>query len=114
MLETLPSRMTAPARQAENILRAWRRRDTVALRAEFEKGLTLCAAPGAPGAEEEQVDLLHAVVAKLDGYPGGVRPKSADPVVRLCITLLLHLATQSEWGASRRLAAAPRGVTPGN
>ncbi len=113
MVETLPSRMTAPARQAENILRAWRRRDTAALRAEFAKGLSMCAAPGAPGDEEEQVDLLHAVVAKLDGHPGGVRAKSADPVVRLCITLLLHLATRSEWGANR-FAAAPRSVTRGN
>jgi hypothetical protein len=106
--------MTAPARQAENILRAWRRRDRAALRAEFEKGLSMCAAPGASGSEEEEIELLQAVVAKLDGYPGGVRPKSADPVVKLCITLLLHLATQPRWRANRRLAAAPQGVTPGN
>jgi hypothetical protein len=95
MVQTLPVAMTAPARHAENILRAWRRRDSVALRAEFEKGLHLCAAPGALGSHEEQIDLLQAVIAKLDGYPAFVRPEPADPVVRLCITLLSHLATQS-------------------
>jgi hypothetical protein len=87
--------MVAPARQAENILRAWRRQDAVALRAEFEKGLSLCAAPGVPGAEEEQIDLLQAVVERLNEYPAAVPPQSADPVIRLCMTLLTHLATQS-------------------
>jgi len=107
MVETLPSRMTAPARQAENILQAWRRRDAAALRAEFEKGLSLCATPGALGDEEEQIDLLRAVAAKLGGYPAGAGLEPADPVVRLCITLLLHLATQPQWETNRRLAAAP-------
>ena len=95
MVQALPSPMTPPARQAENILRAWRRQDAAALRTEFEKGLSLCAAPGAPGDEEEQIDLLQAVVTKLDGYPAGARLEPADPVVRLCFTLLAHLATQA-------------------
>jgi hypothetical protein len=107
MVETLPGRTTAPARQAENILRAWRRRDAAALRAEFEKGLSLCATPGAPGDEEERIDLLRAVAAKLGGYPAGAGLEPADPVVGLCLTLLSHLATQPQWAAHRRLAAAP-------
>jgi hypothetical protein len=72
------------------------------------------AAPGAPGAEEEQIDLLQAVVSKLDGYPAGIGPEPADPVVRLCITLLLHLAAGSQWETNRRLAVAPQRITPGN
>jgi hypothetical protein len=95
MVQTLPSPLTAPARQAENILRAWRRQDAAALRLEFRKGLSMCALPGALGVEEEQVDLLQAVAEKMHDYPDSARLEPGDPVVRLCMTLLAHLATQS-------------------
>ena len=95
MLEVVSTPNPSPARQASDILRAWVRQDRLALREEFEKGLSLCTQPDAFGFEDEQVDLLKAVVSRLSVRPGADRPDPGDPVVRLCITLLMHLAGQS-------------------
>jgi len=95
MVQVLARANPSPARQASDILRAWVRQDRLALREEFEKGLSLCSQPDAVGLEDEQIDLLKAVVSRLNVGPGAVRPDPGDPVVRLCITLLMHLAAQS-------------------
>lgn len=83
-----------PARQAGNILRAWVCRDEAALRKEFAKGLELCPSPHGLALEEENLDLLQAVVTRLDDCPAVWKAKPADPVVRLCMGLLMHLAAQ--------------------
>ena len=85
-----------PAAQARSILRAWVRQDSAALRQEFEKGLEMCRmAPCRTAVEQEQSELLEAVVSRLDGYVPSQADRD-DPGVRLCIRLLEHLASQSE------------------
>lgn len=83
-----------PAHQAGNILRAWVCRDEAALRKEFAKGLELRSSPHGLALEEENLDLLKAVVARLDECPAVWKAKPADPIVRLCMSLLMHLAAQ--------------------
>jgi hypothetical protein len=85
------------AQQACAILGAWARQDTVALREEFGKGLRMCACPNRTGRQDEELELLEAVVSRLDPRldvcPVGLDPH--DPVIRLCVSLLLHLANKS-------------------
>ena len=86
--------VVAPAHQAGNILKAWVSRDEAALRKELAKGLNLCPPPHGLALEEENLDLLKAVVVKLEDRPTLLNAEPADPVVRLCINLLMHLAGQ--------------------
>jgi|SRR5664279_5129234 hypothetical protein len=88
------SPVAAPAQLAGNILKAWACRDETTLRQEFAKGLDLCSSPHGLSLDEENLDLLKAVVGKLDDRPAPLHAEPADPVVRLCINLLLHLASQ--------------------
>jgi hypothetical protein len=98
--------MTAPGRQASNILKAWVCRDDEALRHEFEEGLHLGTSVRLRGLEEEQVELLKTVVTRLKDCSSGLRAEPPDPMVRLCIDLLMHLANQSGGGASWPSGAA--------
>jgi hypothetical protein len=94
MVQMIAGTVLTPAQQASNILRAWVRRDPEALRHEFSIGLALCSSSRMPALEEEQLDLLRAVVERLDDYPDTWTARSNDPVVKLCITLLMHLSDQ--------------------
>ena len=94
MAQMIASMMPTPAQQASNILRAWARMDADALRDEFSKGLALCSSARMLGMEEEQLELLHTVVERLDDCPASWASRASDPVVRLCISLLIHLSDQ--------------------
>ena len=83
------------SQQASAILRAWVRQDPIALRQEFEKGLNLYVQPGAYAFEDEQLELLKGVVAKLGDPTRTNSLEPGDPIVRLCMNLLVHLAAQS-------------------
>lgn len=100
MADLYPSPVAAPAHQAGNILRAWVCRDEAALRKEFAKGLDLCASPQGLALEEENLEMLKAVVARLNECPAVLNAEPADPTVRLCINLLMHLAGQPYWTKS--------------
>jgi hypothetical protein len=77
--------------QAARILEAWMRQDKDALRTEFQRGLSICnERPEALAVEEEHVELLKGVISKLEGAD------PSDPVVRLCLSLLVHLAAQGD------------------
>ena len=91
-----PGSLAAPARHAGNILSAWVRGDEAALRKEFAKGLDLRSAPHLPPLEEENLELLQAVVGRLNECPAVLDAEPADPMVGLCISLLMHLATQQK------------------
>jgi hypothetical protein len=95
MGDLYPGPVAAPARHAGNILRAWVCRDEAALQKEFAKGLDLCSAPHVLPLEEENLELLKAVVARLNECPAVLNAEPADPAVRLCISLLMHLAGQA-------------------
>ena len=82
---------TPPAQQASNILKAWVCYDESALRKELNEGLKLCSSAEAFGLEEENIELLKTVVLRLDECPA-LNTERADPVVRLCMNLLMHLA----------------------
>ncbi len=84
---------SVPAQQAASILKAWVRQDRIALRRELHQGLRLCAGCNSTGGQEEQFELLQAVSSRWDSRPAPTA--SDDPVVRLCVSLLAHLASQS-------------------
>jgi hypothetical protein len=92
MADLYTSPAAEPALQAGNILRAWVCRDEAALRKEFAKGLDLCCSSPCLALEEENLELLKAVVARLNECPAVLNAEPADPTVRLCINLLMHLA----------------------
>jgi hypothetical protein len=96
MGELLGSTVTAPAQQATSILRAWVLRDEVGLRRELYTGLHLPTSAGSLGFEDEMVDLLKAVLGRLDTNPDVLFADQNDPGVRLCMNLLLHLARSSD------------------
>jgi hypothetical protein len=83
---------TGPAQQAGNILKAWICQDSISLRKELQRGLELCSASDANGLDDEHLELLQTVVERLNASAVPRGPESADPVVRLCIDLLLHLS----------------------
>ena len=87
----------APARHAGNILSAWVCGNEAALREELAKGLDLCSAPHVLSVEEENLELLQAVVTRLNECPAVLNAKPADPIVKLCISLLMHLAGRPYW-----------------
>lgn len=86
---TVPHVGHAARQQAGNILRAWIRCDASSLRKEFKKGLELGWSSDAPGLEEERLELLRTVLTQLNDRLPTSEP--ADPMVRLCISLLMHL-----------------------
>jgi hypothetical protein len=94
MTNLYPGPVAAPARHAGNILSAWVCRDQAALREEIAKGLDLCSAPHVLPAEEENLELLKVVVGWLNEGPVVLNKEPADPMVRVCISLLMHLAGQ--------------------
>ncbi len=100
MGDLYPGPVTTPARLAGNILRAWVCRDEAALRKEFAKGLDLCSSPHGLALEEENLELLKAVVARLNECRAVLNAEPSDPAVRLCINLLTHLAGQRYWSES--------------
>jgi len=100
MGDLYPGPVAAPARHAGNILRAWVCRDEAALRREFALGLDLCSSPQGFALEEEHLELLKAVVARLNECPAVLTAEPADPTVRLCINLLMHLASRPYWTQS--------------
>jgi hypothetical protein len=82
---------TAPAVCAANALRAWARRDEAAFRGELARSMELCAGPE-PGENNEQMELLHAVAESLGKAPLG---SVSEPMVDVCIDLLVHLAGET-------------------
>jgi hypothetical protein len=100
MADLYPGPVAAPARHAGNILSAWVCGDEAALREELAKGLDLCSAPHVLPVEEENLELLKAVVARLNDCPDVCHAGTADPMVRVCISLLMHLAVQPDWSES--------------
>ena len=92
--------VAAPARHAGNILGAWACRDEAALREEIAKGLDLCFAPCVRPAEEENLELLKVVVARLNEWPALLHVEPADPMIRICLSLLMHLAVQPDGSES--------------
>jgi hypothetical protein len=86
---------TAPAQQASQILRAWMIQDRDTVRKELQNGLDLCQFPNMEGTlEGEQVELLRSVVDRLDQCAQGSNEAPLDPMVRICLGLLTHLAAQ--------------------
>ena len=100
MVDLYPDPVAAPARHAGNILRAWVCRDQAALQEEIAKGLDLCSAPHVRPAEEENLELLQVVVGRLSECPAMLDTEPVDPMVRVCISLLMHLAVQPDWSES--------------
>jgi hypothetical protein len=100
MTDLYPSPAAATARHAGNILGAWVCRDEAALRQEIAKGLDLCFAPHVRPAEEENLELLKVVVARLNEWPALLEEESADPMIRVCLSLLMHLAVQPDGSES--------------
>ncbi|MGA2198126.1 MAG: hypothetical protein ABSH40_22865 [Bryobacteraceae bacterium] len=100
MADLYPGPVAAPACYAGNILGAWVCGDETTLRQELAKGLDYCSAPHALPLEEENLELLKAVVARLNACPAVLNAEPADPMVRVCISLLMHLAGQFDWSES--------------
>jgi hypothetical protein len=100
MTDLYPGPVAAPARHAGNILSAWVCRDEAALREEIAKGLELCSAPHVLPAEEENLELLKVVVGRLNECPAVCNAEPADPMLRVCISLLMHLAVQPDCSES--------------
>jgi hypothetical protein len=98
MADLHPGPVVAPARHAGNILGAWVCGDEAALRKELARGLDLCSAPHVlpPEVEKENLELLKAVVTRLNEWPAALNTEPADPMVRVCISLLMHLAVQPD------------------
>jgi hypothetical protein len=88
--------VTAPGRQAAHILKAWVCQDEAALRHEFEEGLRFCASRPFAGLDEEHVELLQTVVLHLQDSPAILRTQHLDPMIRLCLRLLMHIADQGK------------------
>ena len=97
MADPYPGPVAAPARHAGNILSAWVCGDEAALREELAKGLDLCSAPHVLPVEEENLELLKAVATRLNECPAVLKAEPADPMVGVCISLLMHLAGQPYW-----------------
>ena len=82
---------TASSRHARNILRAWDLRDAAWLTRAFQEALTLPLDDS--GVDGEHVELLQSVVQRLRDSAG--RPdREPDSNVRICVSLLTHLAFQ--------------------
>ena len=112
MVDLYPSPVAAPARHAGNILSAWVCGNEAALREELAKGLDLCSAPRDLPVEEENLELLEAVVGRLNDFPSVWDAEPADSMVGVCISLLMHLAVQPDWsGSSAGWPAAGMGQT---
>jgi hypothetical protein len=88
------------AHHAGNILSAWVCGDEATLREELARGLAVCSAPHALPLEEEKLELLKAVMTRLDECPTVLNAEPADPMVGVCISLLMHLAGQAYWSES--------------
>lgn len=71
------------------------RQDSLTLRKELQKGLDLCCVSEVSTLEDENLELLQTAVAGLNQCTPLREEQPADPVVRLCINLLLHLADQA-------------------
>ena len=82
----------APALHAAHILKAWARGDETALRKEFERALDLDSSNDKLCMVEEQTELLKTVVARLNSCPDVLNEEHGDPVRRICLNLLIHLA----------------------
>lgn len=89
-----------PAVQAANVLKAWVYCDESAFRREINNTVALCSE--ASMREDEHLELLRAIAESLRHKP---LDSSSEPMVHLCIELLVHLAGPFWTGPS--LAAAP-------
>jgi len=76
-----------PAAQAASVLKAWVYCDEAAFRREINKTVALCSEDGL--LEDEHVELLRAIAESLRHKPLDAR---SEPMVHLCIELLIHLA----------------------
>ena len=94
MADLYPGPVAAPARHAGNILSAWVCGDEATLRVELARGLELFSSPHVLPLEDENQELLNAVATWLNEGPAVLNAEPADPMVRVCISLLMHLASQ--------------------
>ena len=79
---------TTPAVQAANVLRAWIVRDEAAFHREIGRTFEFCSS-GSTGFDDENFELLRAVAGSLRGRS---LDSDCEPMVHLCINLLIHLA----------------------
>jgi hypothetical protein len=100
MADLCPGPAAAPRRRAGDILSAWVCGDQAKLRQEFAKGLDLCSAPHLLPLEEENLELLKAVVGRLNECPSVWDAEPTDPMVGVCLSLLMHLAVPPDWSES--------------
>jgi len=97
MSKQLANLRPTPATQAANVLKAWVVRDEDAFHREIGQTFECCAAE-ATGFEDENLELLRAVAGSLRERPMN---SEYEPMVHLCIDLLIHLAGHSgtDWAA---------------
>jgi hypothetical protein len=84
---------TTPVQQASKILTAWSRKDPLGFRRELCSALALCSGGVQRGLEEEQFELLGAIVARLQKEDLNLDSNAVS--ISRCIDLLSHLATPS-------------------
>ena len=84
----------APARLAEAILRAWICGDMPQLRHELESSSQLDCSGVALGSADESLDLLSAIANTMIACGDLSAPNESDPQIRLCVSLLAHLAAK--------------------
>ncbi len=75
---------------ARAVLNTWCASDEGAYRAAMSAALSDAMANGSSTRDEEETDLLQTVVARLNGHKG--RACIEDPMIRVCIKMLAHLA----------------------
>ncbi len=83
-----------PAKQAGIILSAWVRSDHETFHRELQQALQIPTSPRTSQLEQERAELLCAVSTRLRTCPDPLTDDFTDPVLRLCINLLSHVANQ--------------------
>ena len=86
----------ASAQHAEAILRAWICGDLPRLRQELESSRHLGRFGVTPGGPDERLELLSAVANNLMACEDLSSSAQANPQIRLCVSLLAHLAAKHE------------------
>lgn len=83
---------TSASRQANKILRAWINQDQAALREECQRGMGLDCCDELSSLEEEQMELLQALMEGLQQTQPLFDGEAPHPAVDACVDLLMHLA----------------------
>jgi len=91
-MKNSPSNMTGESRQqARTILRAWYSCNEGEFLRKLQAASRIRPVLNASALEQEKVEVLKAVVGRLKQCPNALQSQP-DPIVSLCIKLLLHLA----------------------